>query len=615
MKLISVLPISRGIPKKNLFYFTSEDVKEGDLIEVPLRSRIILAKIESIEDVSEAKGYLKSLPFKMSKISRIKERSFFSKAFMEAVKETSNFFCGTPGATLHNLLPPKNFYSFLKFSNQELPSKNKEVKVIQSSFEERVSRIRMIIREEFARGKSVLLILPTVDAVKRWTNVVSKGIGDYVFSIHQRMSKIKAEEMFLKFSENNHSALLIATPQFVGVSKKDLGTIILEEEGSRFYKKEGRPYVDFRFFIESYAKFAGFKLILSDLMLRVETVMRLKENLLYEDMPSSFRLKNKAEIFISELKNQDDAKRKDEIFSKEFLHFVKSLEENSKLFVLVPRRGLAPYIFCGDCGTAFRCNSCGSFMFLHSGISDRFFMCHKCLQEIQAKGAKCNHCESWNLKTFGVGTESIEESVKKHFPNKKIFRLDKDSSKSESKTEKTIKSFLESPGAVLVGTEMSLNALYDEVENVAVLSVESFSNIPGFSSEETTLRLLVSALGKASKSFLAQNRDENSRVIESLRDGNLFDFYNEELKTRQSLSYPPYGHLVFLKWKGGENSKDAELVKEVLKDYNPLVFSVLKEGRALIKLNAKLWPDKNLSLILMSLPSRISVEINPDNLF
>jgi primosomal protein N' (replication factor Y) len=254
-------------------------------------------------------------------------------------------------------------------------------------------------------------------------------------------------------------------------------------------------------------------------------------------------------------------------------------------------------------------------MFLHLGGGDRFFMCHKCLNEISAKGAKCSHCDSWNLKTFGLGTEAIEEQLKSNFPNKKIFRLDKDSSKTESKTEKTIKNFLESPGGVLVGTEMSLNALFDEVENVAVLSVESFSNVPGFSSEETALRLMVSALSKATKSFLIQNRDENSKIIERVKDGNLFDFYNEELKNRKTLSYPPFGHLIFLKWKGDENSKDAEIVKESLSGYNPFIFSVLKEGRAMIKLPNGSWPSKELSLILMSLPSRISIEVDPDNLF
>ncbi len=615
MKLISVLPISRGIPKKSLYYFTSEDVKEGDLLEVPLRNRIILAKIDSIEDVSEAKGYLKSLPFKMSKISRISQKNFFSKAFMEAVKETANYFCGTPGATLHSLLPPKNFSSFLNFSNYESQSRLPEVRAIQSSFEDRISRIRTIIREEFARNKSVIIILPTVDSVKKWSTAVSKGIGDYVFFIHQRMPKAKAVEMFSKFSETEHPVLMISTPQFVGMQRKDISTIILEEEGSRFYKKEGRPYVDFRFFIESYAKFAGFRLILGDVMLRVETVERIREGSIYEDIPASFRLKPKAEIFVSELVEKQSQKKDDRILNQEFLNFIGSVENNSRAFVLVPRRGISPYIFCGDCGLAIKCQNCQSFMFLHSNLGERFFMCHKCLNEIVAKGSKCQHCDSWNLKTFGLGSESVEENLKERFPEKKIFRLDKDSTKGEAKIEKTIKSFLDSPGSVLVGTEMSLNALFEEVESVAVLSAESFSNIPGFSSEEIALRTMVFSLSKASKRFFIQTKDDVSRVISRIKDGNLFDFYNEELRDRKSLSYPPYGFLILLKWKGDEKSKDADLIRETLKDYNPFLFSVFKEGRALIKLSKDAWPDKTLAEILMSLPSRISVEVNPDNLF
>lgn len=615
MKLISVVPISRGIPKKNLFYFTSDDVEAGDLIEVPLRSRIILAKIDSVEDVSEAKGYLKSLPFKMSKISKISQKNFFSKAFMDATNETANYFCATPGATLHSLLPPKNFSSFLKFTDHKFESKMPEVRAIQSSFEDRLSRIRSIIREEFARNKSVLIIVPTVDSVKRWSNIVSKGIGDYVYFIHQRMPKLKAESMFSNFVENPHPVLMISTPQFVGIQRKDISTIILEEEGSRFYKKEGRPYVDFRFFIESYAKFAGFKLILSDLMLRVETVERIREGFIYEDLPASFRLKPKAEIFVSEVSKENINKENDRILNEQFLKFIGSLDGRSKAFVLVPRRGLSPYVFCGDCGVALRCKKCDSFMFLHSNLGNRIFLCHKCLNEFEAKGYKCEHCESWNLRTFGLGSESVEEDIKKRFPDKKVLRLDKDSATSESKAEKIIKDFLDSPGSVLVGTEMSLNALSEEVESVVVLGSESFSSIPGFSSEETALRLMVLALSKATKRFFIQTKDANSRVISRIKDGNLFDFYNNELKDRKALSYPPYGFLLVLKWKGDENSNEANLIRETLSKYNPLIFSVLKEGTAVIKLNKNSWPDKELTIILMSLPMKISVEVNPENLF
>jgi primosomal protein N' len=615
MKLISVVPISRGIPKKNLFYFTADDVEAGDLIEVPLRSRIILAKIDSVEDVSEAKGYLKSLPFKMSKISRISQKHFFSKAFMDATSETANYFCATPGATLHSLLPPKHFSSFLKFTNYEFESRLPEVRAIQSSFEDRISRIRTIIREEFARNKSILIILPTVDSVKRWANTVSKGIGDYVYYVHQRMPKVKAEEMFSKFSSNNHPVLMISTPQFVGMQRKDISTIILEEEGSRFYKKEGRPYIDFRFFIESYAKFSGFKLILSDLMLRVETVERIREGFIYEDMPASFRLKPKSEIFVSEILKENINKENDKVLKEHFLSFINSLDGNSKAFVLVPRRGISPYVFCGDCGVALRCKNCDSFMFLHSNLGNRVFLCHKCLNEFSAKGHKCEHCDSWNLKTFGLGSESVEEDIKNRFPDKKVFRLDKDSAGSEAKSEKIVKNFLDSPGSILVGTEMSLNALYEEVESVAVLSAESFSSIPGFSSEETALRMMVSALSKATKRFFIQTKDGNSRVISRIKDGNLFDFYNDELKDRKALSYPPYGFLIVLKWKGDENSKDADLIREMFGKYNPLIFSVLKEGKAVLKIEKSGWPNKDLSLLFMSLPSRISIEVNPENLF
>ena len=111
MWLVVVTPISRGFSKDQLYYFSSERVTEGDLIEIPLRSRVVVAKVDAVKSVVDAKAELKTLPFSIRKVATLRLPKFFSPAFMAAANDTSMYFASTLGSTLYALLPPKSLFS------------------------------------------------------------------------------------------------------------------------------------------------------------------------------------------------------------------------------------------------------------------------------------------------------------------------------------------------------------------------------------------------------------------------------------------------------------------------------------------------------------------------
>ena len=105
MKLIEVIPISRGIPKESLNYFSSVAVPVGSVVKVPLRKKIIPAIVVSERDVEEAKSDIKNSSFPLRKIEKAKFAKFLTSDFVEAGRETAKYFAGSTGSVLFSLVP------------------------------------------------------------------------------------------------------------------------------------------------------------------------------------------------------------------------------------------------------------------------------------------------------------------------------------------------------------------------------------------------------------------------------------------------------------------------------------------------------------------------------
>ncbi len=148
MKLLSVIPISRGINKENLTYFTSSDIAVGSVVKIPLRKKIISGIVVSAEDVAEAKAEIKNASFETRKVEKIKSSSLLSTEFMSAIAETATYFTSTSGGILNSLIPKAIIENAVScaFKVEKLttndPNKNlnlHEKLVVQNDDEERSS--------------------------------------------------------------------------------------------------------------------------------------------------------------------------------------------------------------------------------------------------------------------------------------------------------------------------------------------------------------------------------------------------------------------------------------------------------------------------------------------
>jgi primosomal protein N' (replication factor Y) len=652
MKIVTVVPLKKGIWKENLTYFTAKEIPNGSIVVIPFRKQKILGLVISVEDVTTSKSNIKDMSFNLKKISEIKEKSIFLKEYLEATIATSKYFAESKNNGITSLIPAplrENYDKIAKFVNfkntQNTTDKNRKLMkseklLLQAPFLDRIATYKTLIRGAFADKKSVYIVLPTEHDIEFFKESLSRGIEQFIFTIHGGFSAKKIIQKFEMVMTTNHPILILGTAPFLSIPRDDIKTIILEHETSSAYKMIGKPHFDLRFFAELFAAKINAKFILADTLLRFETIERKDEDGFFPLHPMQFRTNFKGKIEILGKEFPNEKKEKFKILTDQSIKEIKeTISEKKNVFVFALRKGLATMTVCRDCNETLSCEKCGAPLVLYSSHKNkkRVFVCNRCEKNIDGDLA-CVSCGSWNLMPLGIGVDTVYEEMEKIFDKIfdkkiKIFKLDKESAKTGKGAEKIMKEFEENPGSMLIGTEMAFFYLKNKVSLSVVASFDSLWSIPSFKMGERIIQIILSIINHTSEKIIIQTKNEKDNSILAIKSGNLLHFIREELEDRKKLDYPPFKRFIKITYIGDktETGKARHTLEEIFKEYNPEIFSAFiakqKEKyvtNVLIKISPQKWSlpeisansyiDENLFAKLQSLPSSFQVLVDPEDL-
>lgn len=618
MKIVTVVPIKRGIFKESFSYFTNKEAQTGTLVSVPIRNKKEIALVIAVSDAQKMKGALRKSDFKLKAISSIKANSPFLPEFIDACKTTADYFFSPLGLVIKDFVPSAILKDITDFAPQKQIEKNKknyETKNIQAPIEERIGYYKSIIREEFAKRKSVFICVPTFFDAKNNLAEISKGIEKYSFLMHAEMSAKEMKTKWKQIITTDHPLLIIATKSFLSIPKQDIGTIIIENENSSFYKSQIRPYTDTRKFIEIFAEKIGAKIVRGDLLLRAETIYEETK----KETPRIISPAKQKIIDISLEKNS-------QIISKELESIIKtSADKNEKTILFINRKGYYPATVCRDCSRIVLCKNCEAPLVMHKENNKKKNLCHKCLQETDIL-SKCPICNSWRLETLGFGIQKIAEEIKNILPNYKIYRMDSDLIKNEKTGREIAKNFYEEKNNILIGTEILFSYINKQADNVAVISIDQSFNLPNFRTNEKIFRILLRLRNLAKNFFIIQTRLTNQNIFINAINGNRSNFYKEELANRARLGYPPFKKLIKITKEAKENNllqKEIKAIADKLKKWNPVAYpAFIKKIKGvyvwhiLIKIDNNQWLEQKneLNAVLQSLPISWKINVDPESL-
>lgn len=642
MHFIRVIPISRGITKDELSYFSAQPIPEGSIISVSLRKKTIPAIVISSKDISASKTAIKTSDYKLKKIGKQESKAGIPLDVMLAVCKTADYFVTSPGAVLAEILPKTILDEIQERGCVKKKKKNKtriagEKLVLQIENKECLGTYKSMVREAFARNTSIFICVPSIADGERLFKVLQRGIEQYSVLLHSSFTKKKIKESWQKAVETKHPMLMIGTPMFLSIPRSDINTIIIEKEHSSYYKHSIRPFLDMRVFAEYIAAQYGARFVLSGMPLRTETMHRYKNGEFEELQPLKLKpatpttaqhkiidMKAKSKDGLNIKKTNLPASRHGFVILSEDLKKIidKTEKSGERMFIFTARRGTASSTICNDCGHAVLCEKCNTPVALHSAPRVNVFLCHYCGATRSAK-ERCSVCQSWNLVALGIGIQRVESALKSEFPKRKIIIADRENLSTHKQTKSAVQLFYDTPGSILLGTEMVLPYLNDPIEYVVVASADSLLSVPQWRISEKLFSLLLTMRELATKMFLIQTRRSENTVLKYAVVGNILDFYKQEILLREKLKYPPTYVLIKITMSGAlpHLKKEFKKIEEMFTEHNIYIYTSPIKNRekhtmyGLMRIKKKAWPNEELVAKLRSLPLNITVTIDPENLF
>ena len=625
MYIVKATPFVKHFKKEVLTYFSPQLFAPGMIISIPIRKKKVHALVLECDTVTNLKTEVKSADFNLKKIEKQTGHFLYLPAHITAAAFTAKETLTNQGSLLESITPAAVLEALSDTENIPpmiaKPSDTYyESLILQTSFDERILQYKKIIRESFARKQSVLICVPTVQSVKKLASMISKGIAPYVFTFSSSMSKKKIIESWMNALKNVHPVIIITTPGSIGIARNDIGTYIIEGEGSHYFRRSHPPLYDPRLYLEHIARHSPARIIFGDSILSHERFWEYKNGSARALAHPRGRVISSARVSLINMNNLAQKSKKNlTIFSDEMKsEITKTLEKGNKAILFIARKGLYPITLCGDCGNVVRSEYSDMPVVVKEENSERVFVCPTTGKKRSALEA-CKVCKSWNLVTLGIGIDLAHEKLTKAF-NIPIFKISQDATTTPKQVEDTLKAFEDEKRALLLTTSMGLEYITNTVPFVGVITIDSLFAIPDTGITHRIARMLFKLRSLAKETFLVQYRNADVDLLELITGGNIQALFERESKERKELGYPPFSKFIKIQLSGNKETLKTQTsrIREVLQAYSPEIYPAFvprKNGiytyNILIKVDTL---SEDLNTKLKSLPPSFRIEVNPGSI-
>ena len=427
------------------------------------------------------------------------------------------------------------------------------------------TELYLAIFEHFIKnGGDCIILVPEISLTPQMIERVKGRFNNDVVVYH---SKLTVNERYTEWEKviSGKVKVAIGTRSALFLPFKNLSCIVIDEEHESTYKSESDPKYIVKDVAIEYSKLKdNLKVILGSATPSIESYYKAKINeykLLEIKNRVNFRKFPKIEII--NMKDELNQGNKS-IFSKTLYSKINERifkEEQTILFL--NKRGFSSFVSCRSCGYVYKCKFCDITLTYHG--ASKYLMCHYCGYGEKNKN-QCVKCGSNYVKYFGIGTEKVELLSKKFFPNARILRMDFDTTRKKNSYSEIYDKIKNKEVDIIIGTQMIAKGFdFENVTLVGVLAADLSMNIPDYKAYERTFQLLNQVSGRAGRGeklgeVCIQTYDPDSYVIRHSRNNDYKSFYDEEIKIRKTLNYPPFTDILNVLFQ----SKDVKFYDEVV---------------------------------------------------
>ena len=348
----------------------------------------------------------------------------------------------------------------------------------------------------------------------------------------------------------------------------DLGVIVIDEEHEGSYKNESMPKYHAREVAQELARIKNACVVLGSATPSLESYYKAQRGE-YRLYTLSQRLTGGTlpSVEIADLR-QELRNGNRSILSERLQELVQDrLSKGEQAILFLNRRGVAGFVSCRSCGEVIKCPHCDISLSLHRNGR---LVCHYCGYE--RPGVKeCPSCGSPYISGFRAGTEQIEEHLKIRYPGARVLRLDADTTARKGSYDRILSSFANREADILVGTQMIVKGHdFPGVTLVGILLADLSLYAGDYRAAERTFQLLTQAAGRAGRgdvpgNVVIQTYQPENYAVQYASEQDYEGFYNEEMRYRSLLLYPPAAHMLCVQLQS-ENEDAAEGLAGTLRE-------------------------------------------------
>lgn len=412
-----------------------------------------------------------------------------------------------------------------------------------------------IIERVLKKGKTAIILVPEISLTPQMIEQFSNRFGNQIAALHSALSEGEKYDEWRRIARGEAN-IVIGARSAIFAPLKNIGIIIMDEEHSDSYKQgDKNPRYHARDIAIWRGKYHSCPVLLGSATPSLESMARARKGV-YELVTLQERVNGKMlpEVEIIDM-NQESKRSSYHITNTLLKNLNDCIKRGDQAILFLNRRGFSTFVTCKNCSEVIRCPNCDITLTYHK--SNKMLRCHYCGYATPLP-KECPKCHENSLSDLGVGTEKIEEELHILLPSVKVLRMDVDTTSKKGAHKKMIDAFRNHEYDILLGTQIVAKGLdFSDVTLVGVINADTSLNIPDFRSSENTYSLLSQVAGRSGRSskagkVLIQTFNPDHYAISFVKHHDYLGFYNEEMKIRKRLGYPPFYFLCYLKISGKE---------------------------------------------------------------
>ena len=421
----------------------------------------------------------------------------------------------------------------------------------------------------------VLYLVPEIALTTQLEDRLRALFGNRIGVFHSKMTEAARAEVWERQLSANPYPVILGARSSVFLPFRNLSLVIIDEEHEMSYKQqEPSPRYHARNVALMLARYANARVVLGSATPSMESfyhtrmghygLAQMKEKFLgcaegadYRPQTTDYRPSltegGSTNFVVADTAELRRKKLMKGIVSPVLREAMEAaLGRGEQVILFQNRRGWASQVECKECGWTPRCLRCDVSLTMHRRMG--LMVCHTC-GATYGMPAQCPQCECADMRPHGIGTEKVEDEVRRLFPDARVSRLDLDSAKTRDDFADIVTDFAQGHSDILIGTQMVTKGLdFERVSVVGVLAADTALNAPDFRAYERAYELMAQVAGRAGRkgmpaTVVIQTRQPDLPVVRHVVEGNYLAHYKEVMRERMDFCYPPFCRLVDIYFK------------------------------------------------------------------